>query len=265
MHFTKLHGLGNDYLFLDCTAAMPADPAELARKMSRRHFGVGSDGLICVCPSERADLRMRMFNADGSEGEMCGNGIRCLAKFARDKGLAPTDRPLVIETAAGLRRLEFTGREGPADLFRVDMGIPEVCSPRTLDTALGPVRAVPVSMGNPHAVVFVEDPGALDLPRLGPALERHPAFPRRTNVEFVAVDAPDRLRMRVWERGSGETLACGTGACAALAAAVRLGLARREVQAELPGGRLCLTWPADGASVLLTGPAVTVFEGEFPL
>ncbi len=263
MRFTKMQGCGNDYVYLDCTEEIPEDIQSLARRLSDRHFGVGSDGLICICPSEWADFRMRMFNADGSEGEMCGNGIRCMGKFIYDKGL--TDREEVsIETLAGLKRLRLTVERGRVTTVAVDMGEPVVQAPRTLQIMGCPYRVIPVSMGNPHAVTFLDRVEDLELAVIGPQFENHPTFPNRTNTEFVEVLTPKRLKLRVWERGSGETLACGTGACAALAAAVLEGRAEREATVELPGGTLELRWDEKDGHVYMTGPAVTVFEGEWP-
>ncbi len=258
MKFIKMQGLGNDYLFLNCLEGEPENLPALAAAMSDRHFGAGADGLICLCPSRRGDFRMRMFNADGSEGEMCGNGIRCLARYIRHCGLSGKDA-LVIETKAGLRRVELLGER-----VRVDMGPPAVSQPVEV-TALGKRwRLTPVSMGNPHGVILLETGlETVDLGHIGPALERHPAFPGGINVEFVTIAGRDRLRARVWERGSGETLACGTGACAALAAAVTAGLTERSARVELPGGSLSLYWDEGLDTIFLTGPAELVYEGEY--
>ncbi len=263
MYFTKMHGLGNDYIYLNGLDGLPEHLPELARTMSRRHFGVGSDGLICICPSEQADFRMLMFNADGSQGEMCGNGIRCLGKYVYDHGLTHS-RTITVETGAGLRTLELLGSGNTVTAVRVDMGIPVVHPARLIETDTGRWQVIPVSMGNPHGVLFVDCPQSIPLPQLGPVLEHHPAFHGGINVEFVACPAPNRLLLRVWERGSGETLACGTGACAALAAAVVQGLTQRQVCAHLPGGILELSWP-EGGPMMMTGPAETVFEGEYPI
>ncbi len=222
MEFTKMHGLGHDYIFLNCMDSTPDDLGELARRLSDRRFGVGGDGIICVCPSDRADFRMRMFNADGSEGAMCGNGIRCLGKYVYDKGLTDKTR-LTIETLSGERELSLTLREGRVRAAVVDMGAPVLAPPVSIELGGEVYTAVPVSMGNPHAVIEAEDPAALDLPAIGPLAERHPAFPRRVNAEFIRVLGRAEVQMRVWERGSGETLACGTGACAAAAAKVAAG------------------------------------------
>ena len=200
MRFTKMQGLGNDYVYLNGLDGLPEDLPELARRMSDRHFGVGSDGLICICPSQTADFKMRIFNADGSEGEMCGNGIRCLGKYVYDKGLTGK-RELIVETAAGLRTLELLVENGRVASVRVDMGCPQVGEPLELMAAGKSWTVTPVSMGNPHGVLFVDRLEALDLEGLGPQFEHHPAFPQGINTEFVACLAPDRLTIRVWERG----------------------------------------------------------------
>lgn len=261
MRFTKMHGLGNDYIFINCMESIPNDLPGLARRLSDRHLGVGGDGLICICPSQRADFQMRMFNADGSEGVMCGNGIRCFGKYVYDKGL--TDQAhLVIETRAGERDLSLMIRGRRVYAAVVDMGVP-VVEPSLKLTAGGVCcSAIPVSMGNPHAVVEAEDPAALDLPALGPLFERHPAFPRRVNVEFVRVLNRAELQMRVWERGSGETLACGTGACASAVAMMSAGKLDREAVVHLAGGDLQVRWDEKSSHMFMTGPAVTVFDGE---
>lgn len=264
MRFTKMEGLGNDYIYLNGLDGLPEDLPALARRMSDRHFGVGSDGIICICPSERADFRMRMFNADGSEGEMCGNGIRCLGKYVYDKGLTHKKK-LTIETGGGLRTLELLTEDGLVKAVRVNMGRPQVRTAMELTAGGRMWQITPVSIGNPHAVLFVDRPEELDLEQLGPCFEHHAAFPQGVNTEFVRCAAPDRLVMRVWERGSGETLACGTGACAALAAAVVQGKCGRRTAVELPGGVLELEWPDDETEMIMTGPANTVFEGEYPV
>ena len=264
MRFTKMEGLGNDYIYLNGLDGLPEDLPALARRMSDRHFGVGSDGIICICPSERADFRMRMFNADGSEGEMCGNGIRCVGKYVYDKGLT-NKKKLTIETGGGLRTLELLTEDGMVKAVRVNMGRPQVRTAMELTAGGRMWQITPVSIGNPHAVLFVDRPEELDLEQLGPCFEHHAAFPQGVNTEFVRCAAPDRLVMRVWERGSGETLACGTGACAALAAAVVQGKCGRRTAVELPGGVLELEWPDDETEMIMTGPANTVFEGEYPV
>lgn len=261
MKFTKMQGLGNDYIYLDCTGEIPDDLPGLAVRLSDRHFGVGGDGLICICPSGTADFRMRMFNADGSEGKMCGNGIRCVGKFVYDKGL--TDKTeLTIETMAGIKQLTLHNENGEVSTVTVDMGVPLVEEPRVLKVRGRDYTVTPVSMGNPHIVTFLEEISSLDLPGLGPGFERHSALPGRVNTEFVRVADNSHLEMRVWERGSGETLACGTGACAVLAAAAASGRSRREAVVRLPGGALELCWDGDDGHIYMTGPAVTVFEGE---
>lgn len=262
MRFTKMQGLGNDYVYLDCTKETPEDLPGLSRAVSDRHFGIGSDGLICICPSKRADFQMRMFNADGSEGEMCGNGIRCVGKFVHDKGLT-SKAELSIETKAGVKQIRLIENKGRMGSVAVDMGEPIPASPVVLEVCGRPWRARPVSMGNPHLILFLEEIDSLNLSELGPRFENHPAFPNRTNTEFVQVLDRAHLKMRVWERGSRETLACGTGACAALAAAVLEGLCDRSAVVRLLGGELLVCLDADN-HISMTGPAVTVFEGEWP-
>ncbi|MBI3078926.1 MAG: diaminopimelate epimerase [Deltaproteobacteria bacterium] len=275
MRFTKMHGIGNDYLYIDGFQETVKDPEALARQMSDRHFGVGSDGLILILPSAQADFRMRMFNADGSEAEMCGNGIRCLAKYVYDHGLTRKDA-ITVETLAGTLPLELTVQGGKVARVRVDMGRPR------LERGEIPMLGVPgrvvneplavgdrsfqvtaVSMGNPHCVSFVPDVAAFPVATYGPLIERHPAFPRRTNAEFVEVLGPGELRIRTWERGAGETLACATGASATVVAAALTGRAARRAVAHLLGGDLEIEWAADD-HVYMTGPAVEVFQGEWP-
>lgn len=278
MKFTKMHGLGNDYVYVNTfDQTLPGDPTALAVAVSDRHFGVGSDGLILIGPSERADARMRMFNADGSESEMCGNGVRCVAKYVYDHGIARKPR-LTIETGRGVLTLDLEAESGKAARVRVDMGVPILKAaeiPTTLAgdppvnipvTAGGHTLAVTgVSMGNPHAVVYVDDVANFPVETVGPLLENHPSFPRRVNAHFVQVLGPGEVRMRTWERGSGITLACGTGACAVCVAGVLTGRTDRAILAHLPGGDLRLEWPADDAPVFMTGPAVEVFHGEWPM
>jgi diaminopimelate epimerase len=282
MRFTKMHGLGNDYIYVDCFRdAMPHDPVGLSRAISDRHFGVGSDGLILICPSDKADARMRMYNADGSESEMCGNGIRCLAKYVHDHGLVR--KPVLkVETGRGVLTLELEVSGGAVRQVRVDMGEP-ILTPADIPTSLrcpageqGYLLNVPitvcgttlaatcVSMGNPHCVFFVPAVTDEHVLRLGSTLEIHPAFPRRTNVEFVEVRRPDEVAFRVWERGSGETLACGTGACAVAVAGVLTGRTQRRLLAHLRGGDLLLHWSETDNHVYMTGPAVEVFSGDWP-
>ncbi len=279
VRMTKMHGIGNDYLYVDCRTRdldALADPARLARAVARRHHGIGSDGLILVRPSDTADCRMEMYNADGSRGEMCGNGIRCVAKYVHDRGLGkPTLR---IDTDDGVKTitvgLDAHGRVATAT---VDMGVPVLDGPRIPVASEGRVidqslevaglhwQITCVSMGNPHCVVFVPDVATLDLPRLGPQFEHHPFFPKRVNTEFVAVRGRDTMDFRVWERGSGETMACGTGACAALVAAVLTGQCDRRATIHLPGGDLTIEWRATDDHVLMTGAAAEVFTADVDL
>ena len=276
MKFTKMEGLGNDYVYVDCFREKVSDAAALAVRVSDRHFGVGADGLILICPSERADARMEMYNADGSRGEMCGNGIRCVAKYVYDHGIARKD-DLAIETDAGVKRLQVFASGGRVERVSVDMDAPRLERADIPMTGLGgrvvaekflvlgrTFEITAVNMGNPHCVTFIKGVRDFDLGAYGPAIERHPAFPRRVNAEFVEVESRKSLRMRVWERGSGETLACGTGACATAVAAVLNGLADRAVTVHLLGGDLEIEWLADDASVRMTGPAREVFSGEWP-
>lgn len=261
MKFTKMHGLGNDYICLNCMDAMPDDPAVLARGLSDRHFGVGGDGLVCICPSKTADVRMQMFNADGSEGAMCGNGIRCVGKYVYEKGLSNKTK-LTVETQSGIRELELRLRNGAVTWVTVDMGVPEIGPMAKLHVNEKSYTGIAVSVGNLHFVTPVSEITQIDLAAVGPLLEHHPHFPEGVNVEFVRVLCRGRFEMRVWERGSGETMACGTGACAALAALSTLGRVGREVTVSLPGGELEVEWRERDGHLMMTGPAVTVFEGE---
>lgn len=275
MRFTKMHGIGNDYLYVNCLEEVVHDPSRLALVMSRPHFGAGADGLVLIEPAKGADFGMRIFNADGSEAEMCGNAIRCIGKYVYERGL--TDKTeLAIATKGGMKQLWLTVENGKVAKIRADMGTPEL-NPRLIPVDLpgelvlrhrlqmmGQTWFVTcVNMGNPHAVIFVRDPEVIDLPMLGPMIEHHPLFPRRTNVEFVRVIDRNVLQMRVWERGAGETLACGTGASAALVAAVLTGLSDRTVQMKLTGGNLDLHWSAEDNHVYQTGPAAFVYDGEW--
>ena len=259
MRFTKMEGLGNDYIYLNCLEKCPDDLPGLAVRLSDRHFGVGADGLICIRPGRTGDFTMEMYNADGSRGAMCGNGIRCVGKYVYDKGLT-RKRCLTIDTDAGPRRLELTVSAGRAVWIRVDMGDAKVGDELELEAGGEPVRVIPVDVGNPHGVVFCPDAGRVELERLGPLLECHPALSGRINVEFVSVEDAHTLRVRVWERGSGITLACGTGACAAFAAAWSHGLCESRVRVRLPGGELMLE--REAGTLYLSGPAHAVFEGE---
>lgn len=275
MKFSKMQGIGNDYVYVNCFEEQVDDPSALAVKMSRPHYGVGSDGLILICPSDVADFEMKMFNADGSPSEMCGNGIRCVAKYVYDRGL--TDKTHVtIMSGGGLKLLRLRVQQGKVAAVRVDMGAPEL-RPEHIpvdlpgETIMGHRLQVGsnvyeihcVSMGNPHCVVFVKDPDQVDVEQVGTLLENHPIFPHRANIEFVQVVSRDHLRMRVWERGSGETLACGTGACASLVAAVLTGRADRQVTMDLLGGSLELDWSCEDGHVYQEGPAKFVFDGEW--
>ena len=260
MHFTKMHGLGNDYLYV--YGEVPKNIEELARKLSERHFGAGSDGMIYISPSNIADFKMRIFNADGSEAKMCGNGIRCVGKYVYDKGY--TDKShLRIETLSGIKDLDLQFSGGKVKFVTVNMGtaIPE--KDKTLTVCGKKINGVPVSMGNPHFVIFVDDIEKAPLLEVGPILEHHKDFPDGVNVEFVQTLADNELRMRVWERGSGVTMACGTGACAVAMAAVNKNICEREksISVHLDGGTLKIQVDYDN-TVTMTGPAETVYEGE---
>ena len=277
MKFTKMQGLGNDYVYVDCTRQELPDPEKTARIVSDRHFGIGSDGLILICPSDKADFEMRMYNADGSRGEMCGNGIRCVAKYVYDYGL--TDQTSIsVETLGGIKYLDLTVEHGKVSLVKVDMGTPILESSRIPVAASG-TRVVDeplevegkvyhmtcVSMGNPHAVIFMDDVAGLDLEKIGPSFENHERFPNRVNTEFVKVLDQNTVEMRVWERGSGETLACGTGACAVAVASILNGYTEDQVTVRLLGGDLEIFWDRAADKVYMTGPAKVVFDGEICL
>ncbi|MCH8344248.1 MAG: diaminopimelate epimerase [Planctomycetes bacterium] len=284
MRFTKMHGIGNDYIYVNRSEESVNDPAVLARAMADRRRGIGADGLILILPAEPgvdAAVRMRMFNADGSESAMCGNGIRCVCKYAHDHGLSKA-QPMRIQTGAGVLTLEYTiGDDGTVDQVTVDMGEPILLlgdvpvDRRHLAGGDGPMyrisvdeqtfEAVFVSIGNPHAIIYVDDAEVVDLQRLGPKLETHPAFPNRMNVHFVRVADPNQVFMRTWERGSGATLACGSGACAVCVAGVITGRTDRRLLAHLPGGDLDIRWDERTNHVFMTGPAVEVFTGDWPL
>lgn len=259
MRFTKMEGLGNDYIFLNCLEETPADLPGLARRLSERHFGVGSDGLICVRPGRTGDFTMEMYNADGSRGAMCGNGVRCLGKYVYDHGLTARTR-LAVDTDAGPRQLRLHLSQGTVDAVTVNMGEVRAFLPVELEAAGESFTVIPVDAGNPHGVIFCGEPEAVDLEGLGPLLERHPALGERRNIEFASCPDRGRLDIRVWERGSGITLACGTGACAVFAAALGENRCGDRVEARLPGGVLILE--KQGEDILMTGPARTVFEGE---
>ncbi len=277
MKFTKMQGLGNDYVYVDCTRQELPDPEKTARIVSDRHFGIGSDGLILICPSDKADFEMRMYNADGSRGEMCGNGIRCVAKYVYDYGL--TDQTSIsVETLGGIKYLDLTVEHGKVSLVKVDMGTP-ILEPSRIPVAASGTRVVDeplevegkvyhmtcVSMGNPHAVIFMDDVAGLDLEKIGPSFENHERFPNRVNTEFVKVLDQNTVEMRVWERGSGETLACGTGACAVAVASILNGYTEDQVTVRLLGGDLEIFWDRAEDKVYMTGPAKVVFDGEICL
>ncbi len=276
MRFTKMHGIGNDYVYVDTLREPIENPAELSVAISRPHLGVGSDGLVLLGPSLVADFSMRLFNADGSEAEMCGNASRCVGKYVYERGLTHKQE-ITLETKAGVRTLWLSVHDGTVVSVRVDMGQPRL-DPAEIGVnlpgdrvVLAPIEAAGrswrmtcVSMGNPHAVVFVEvDPATLDLATIGPAFEHHPLFPRRINTEFVQVLGRDALRMRVWERGSGETQACGTGACSVLVASSLCSLTDRRATVHLVGGDLDIEWDPYNGHVFMTGPAAFVFDGEW--
>lgn len=274
--FTKMHGIGNDYVYINCFEERVDNPSELAVKMSPRRFSVGADGVILICPSEVADAKMRMFNLDGSEGKMCGNGIRCVGKFVYDNGIAHKNT-VTIETLSGIKTLEITAQDGICKSVTVDMGkailnpckIPvlldgDTVINRTIDVDGEQYNITAVSMGNPHAVVFCEDVDNLCLEKIGPHFEHHKIFPEQVNTEFVRVIDRKTLQMRVWERGSGETFACGTGACATAVAAVKNGYCDydTEITVKLVGGDLFITYKSDG-TVFMRGSAETVYEGIY--
>lgn len=277
LQFTKMQGLGNDYVYVDCTKKKLENASEVAVKVSDRHFGIGSDGLILINASNVADFEMEMYNADGSRGEMCGNGIRCVAKYVYDYGL--TDQTHIsVETLGGIKYLDLTVEEGRVRQVRVDMGRPMLCPAEIPVIANGesvidmPIevdgteyRMTAVGMGNPHTVVFMEDVDELEIERIGPKFEHHPCFPNRVNTEFVKVLDQNTVKMRVWERGSGETLACGTGACAVAVACILNGLTENEVTVQLLGGDLLIEWDREADKVYMTGPAEVVFDGEIEL
>ena len=276
MKFTKMQGIGNDYVYVNCLQETIENPSELAKKISDRHYGVGSDGLIMINPSDKADFEMEMYNADGSRGEMCGNGIRCVAKYVYDYGL--TDKTSIsVETLAGIKYLDLTVEDGKVVLVKVDMGKPMlrpeevpvvsekeevIDEPITVDGQ--EYRMTCVSMGNPHAVVFIDqDVKEFPLETVGVKFENHERFPKRVNTEFVNVLDRHTAQMRVWERGSGETLACGTGACAVAVACALNGLTEDEVRVKLLGGDLQIKWDREKNTVYMTGPAEVVFDGEW--
>lgn len=277
MRFTKMHGIGNDYVYVNCFEESVKNPAEVSKFVSNRHFGIGSDGLILISPSAIADFRMNIYNADGSQAEMCGNGIRCVAKYVYDYGL--TDKTEIsVETLAGIKYLRLQVENGKVASVEVNMGAP-ILEPKEIPVAVeeSPVVNVPVevkgkiyhmtcvSMGNPHAIIFMNNVKDLDIEAIGPYFENHTVFPKRTNTEFVEVLDRNTVNMRVWERGSDETLACGTGACATTVACILNDKTENEVTVHLLGGDLKIRWDREANQVYMTGPATVVFDGEITL
>ncbi len=277
MKFTKMHGIGNDYVYVNCFEESVKNPAEVSKFVSDRHFGIGSDGLILISPSAIADFRMNIYNADGSQAEMCGNGIRCVAKYVYDYGL--TDKTEIsVETLAGIKYLRLQVENGKVASVEVNMGAP-ILEPKEIPVAVeeSPVVNVPVevkgkiyhmtcvSMGNPHAIIFMNNVKDLDIAAIGPYFENHTVFPKRTNTEFVEVLDRNTVNMRVWERGSDETLACGTGACATTVACILNDKTENEVTVHLLGGDLKIRWDREANQVYMTGPATVVFDGEITL
>lgn len=277
MKFTKMHGIGNDYVYVNCFEESVKNPAEVSKFVSNRHFGIGSDGLILISPSAIADFRMNIYNADGSQAEMCGNGIRCVAKYVYDYGL--TDKTEIsVETLAGIKYLRLQVENGKVASVEVNMGAP-ILEPKEIPVAIeeSPVVNVPVevkgkiyhmtcvSMGNPHAIIFMNNVKDLDIAAIGPYFENHTVFPKRTNTEFVEVLDRNTVNMRVWERGSDETLACGTGACATTVACILNDKTENEVTVHLLGGDLKIRWDREANQVYMTGPATVVFDGEITL
>ena len=284
MKFTKMHGIGNDYVYVNCFEETVEEPARMAQLISDRHFAVGSDGMILIKPSDVADFKMEMYNADGSLGAMCGNGIRCVGKYVYDHGLTNMTT-ITVETGAGIKTLDLNVVNGRVSTATVDMGAPVLTS-NHLDLELGAdaygiltpsqiweditvdgktYKMISVSMGNPHAIIFVEDTETIDIEKIGPKFENHERFPDRTNTEFIQVISDTNLKMRVWERGSGETMACGTGACACLVAASLAGFVNQSADIRLLGGTLQISINKETGHVIMTGPATEVFEGNFNL
>lgn len=266
MKFTKMQGIGNDYVYVNCFEEQVENPGRISEFISNRHFGIGSDGLILICPSDKADCRMRMFNEDGSEGSMCGNGVRCVGKYVYDHGIVDKTR-ISVETLGGIKYLELHVEDGKVASVKVDMGVPELTSrlPEDITVDGQAYQFTGISVGNPHAVYFQEGIDSLDLEKIGPFFENHERFPDRVNSEFIEVLDRTHLKMRVWERGSGETQACGTGATASAVAAIMLGLAEDTVEVQLRGGSLTIHWDRESGHVYMTGPAVEVYSGEIDL
>lgn len=274
MKFTKMHGISNDYIYINGATEKIYNPSDVAIKLSDRHTGIGSDGIVMILPSKTCDFRMRMFNSDGSEAEMCGNASRCVGKYVYDKGLTKKTK-VSLETLAGKKILNLHVVDGKVDTVTVDMGEPilrgvDIPTIFDLPTVVSQPIVVSgkkilttcVSMGNPHSVVYVDDVDSLDLEKIGPSYEYHPAFPHKTNTEFVEIHNRSEVKMRVWERGAGETMACGTGACAVAVASALNGFTDRDVCVKLRGGDLHIKWSEEDNHVYMTGPATTVFEGE---
>jgi len=277
MKFTKMHGIGNDYVYVNCFKEEVGNPAAVAKMVSDRHFGIGSDGLILIKPSQKADFQMDMYNADGSQSAMCGNGIRCVAKYVYDYGL--TDKTQIsVDTKSGVKYLDLTVEDGKTVLIKVNMGAAQLAAAKipilseknqVIDEPIEvngkEYRMTGVSMGNPHAVIYMDDIKGLDIEKIGPEFEHHPCFPERINAEFVRVIDEQTVEMRVWERGSGETLACGTGACAVAVASILNGYTKDEVTVKLLGGDLYIQWDRENNLVYMTGPAAVVFDGEIKI
>jgi diaminopimelate epimerase len=275
MKFTKMEGLGNDYVYVNCFQEHIDNPSQMALKVSDRHFGIGSDGLILIKPSDKADFCMDMYNADGTQSEMCGNGIRCVGKYVYDYGLT-SKTSISVETLAGIKYLDLQAENGKVALVTVNMGAPELVPAKIpvksekeilikepIEVKGKTYEMTCVSMGNPHCVVFVEDTAAFPLEEVGPEFEKHPVFPNRVNAEFIQILDRKTVNMRVWERGTGETLACGTGACASTVACILNGLTEEEITLHLLGGDLKVRWDREENLVYMTGPATVVFDGEY--
>lgn len=277
MKFTKMHGCGNDYVYVNCFKETVENPGEVAKFISNRNFGVGSDGLILICPSEIADFRMKMYNSDGSEGAMCGNGVRCIAKYVYDYGL--TDKTYVtLETKAGIKYLDMTVEDGKVSMVKVDMGAPitkpadvpvvsdkDIVLDESLVVAGKEYKITCVSMGNPHCVTFIDDTDTLEIEKVGPLFENHEIFPDRTNTEFIQVVDRKNIKMRVWERGAGETLACGTGTCASVYACILNGYTDKSVDVHVLGGTIHIDYDEEKNTIFMTGPAAVSFDGEINL
>ncbi len=266
MKFTKMQGIGNDYVYINCFEEQVKEPEKLAAAVSDRHFGIGSDGLILIGPSVSADCRMQMFNADGSEGAMCGNAIRCVGKYVYDHKIVDKTS-ITVETKSGIKYLDMSVSDGKVSQVTVDMGEPALTSrlPEQITVSGTDMEFVGISVGNPHAVYFMDEIDSLDLEKIGPAFENHHRFPDRVNTEFVRIIDREHIQMRVWERGSGETWACGTGATASAVAAILLGYTENKTDVKLKGGHLLIEWDRNTNHVFMTGPAAEVFHGEYEM